>query len=94
VPVRYVGEIVRVVETASHIELYHDGAHPIARHAKVPRHSVAMDPAHYQGLLRTSHGSREPRPPRFDPSFLAMGGDVLVRDLATYATAAGQGAPQ
>lgn len=91
VPARYVGETVRVHETASHYEIYHREAAPIARHAKAGRHAVVMERQHYQGLLRPGARPGEPRPPRFDPAFLALGGEVVVRNLDTYALAAGQG---
>jgi hypothetical protein len=51
VPVAYVGATVAVHETPTHYELFH-GSECIARHAKAARHGVAMEPAHYAGLLR------------------------------------------
>ena len=91
VPVRFVGETVRVHETAGHYEIYHQGAAPIARHAKAGRHAVVMEPRHYAGLLRPGGRPSDPRPPHFDPAFLAAGGEVAIRGLDTYAAAAGQG---
>lgn len=91
VPVRFVGETVHVHETASHYEIYHRDTTLIACHAKSGRHAVVMEPEHYAGLLRPGARLEEPRPPRFDPVFLALGGEVAIRGLDTYATAAGQG---
>ena len=87
VPVRFVGETVRVHETADHYEIYHREGVPIARHAKAGRHAVVMERAHYQGLLRPGAKPGEVRPPRFDPRFLALGGEVAIRALDTYAMA-------
>jgi len=89
--VRFLGETVRVHETADHYEIYHQGAEPIARHAKAGRHAMVMDPGHYAGLLRPGGKPSDPRPPHFDPAFLAAGGEVAIRGLDTYAAAAGQG---
>jgi hypothetical protein len=69
----------------------HRGAEPIARHAKAGRHAMVMDPRHYAGLLRPGGKPSDPRPPHFDPAFLAAGGEVAIRGLDTYAAAAGQG---
>jgi hypothetical protein len=71
--------------------IYHREAAPIACHAKSGRHAVVMEPGHYAGLLRPGTRPAEPRPPRFDPVFLALGGEVTIRGLDTYAVAAGQG---
>jgi transposase len=91
VPVRFVGETVRVHETADHYEIYHREVAPIARHAKAGRHAVVMERAHYQGLLRPGAKPGEVRPPRFDPRFLALGGEVAIRGLDTYAEASSVG---
>lgn len=91
VPVRFVGETVRVHETADHYEIYHREVAPIARHAKVGRHAVVMEREHYRGLLRPGAKPGEVRPPRFHPRFLALGGDVAIRGLDTYAKGSGAG---
>ena len=65
VPVRYVGEAVSVHETAGGYEIFHHGD-LVARHAKSPRHSVVMEPEHYQGLLRPGRGTSI-SPPKWDP---------------------------
>jgi transposase len=86
VPVRYVGTQVRIHETTTGYEILHRDV-VIARHARIERHRVAMDPAHYAGLLRPPGNSPPPAPPRWDPSYPASG-DVAVRDLAVYAALA------
>ena len=53
VPAEYVGMVVSVQESAEYYEFCHQ-AKLIARHQKVARHSVVMEPAHYTGLLRVS----------------------------------------
>ncbi len=89
VPVQYVGTTVSVQETATHYEIVHDSA-CIARHAKGPRHTVRMEPAHYRGLLRAETTPPLARPPQWDPAYRPVG-DVVVRDLALYAAVAEQG---
>ena len=49
VPVEYVGLTVSVQESAEHYEFFHQDK-LVARHPKVARHSVVMDPTHYAGL--------------------------------------------
>jgi hypothetical protein len=56
----------------------------IARHPRLARHRVAMEPAHYAGLLRPPGLAPPPAPPRWDPGYPAEA-DVEVRDLACYA---------
>lgn len=90
VPVRYVGAQVRIRETTAGYEILHQDT-VIARHPRVERHQVVMDPAHYAGLLRPSGLAAAPAPPRWDPSYPASG-DVAVRDLAVYAALAEEGA--
>ncbi len=86
VPVRYVGQTITVHETATQYQLVVDTT-CVAQHAKAARHAVVIDPAHYAGLLRPP-GTPEPdAPPRWDPAYRQLG-DVMVRDLAVYATAA------
>lgn len=86
VPVRYVGTTVTIHETGHHYEIFH-GAHCIARHDKAPRHTVVMDPAHYEGLLRPGRGPSSPAPPQWDPGYRHLG-EIAVRDLALYAALA------
>jgi len=74
VPVRYVGQIVDVHETATHYRIL-AGETCIAQHAKAGRHAV-MEPAHYAGLLR-------PGAPRWDPAYQTLG-TVETRDLTLY----------
>jgi transposase len=62
VPVAYVGLIVSVHESSGYYEIFHQ-ERLVARHPKVPRHSVRMEPAHYAGLLRVAQQSG-PRPRR------------------------------
>jgi transposase len=84
VPVRFVGATVTIRELASGYEIW-AGEEPIAQHPRLGRHRVAMEPAHYAGLLRPGGRSAlPPLPPRWDPGYPA-GADVEVRDLATYA---------
>jgi transposase len=83
VPVRYVGQMVDIRETATHYVIV-VGDTCIAQHAKAGRHAVVMEPAHYQGLLRP--GTLAPvEAPRWDPAYHALGA-VEVRDLAIYDT--------
>jgi len=82
VPVEYVGMTVSVHECADHYEIYHQ-ERLIARHRKVARHSVVMEPAHYAGLLRVGRRLPQAAPPRFDPNFSRLG-EVMVRDLSLY----------
>jgi transposase len=89
VPVRYVGRTVSVEETATHYELF-AGSESIARHAKVGRHAVVMNPAHYAGLLRASGPPTPPAPPQWDPAYHQLG-HVAVRDLRLYAAIAEAG---
>jgi transposase len=86
VPVRYVGQTVQVHETATQYELV-AGETRVAQHAKAARHAVVMDPAHYAGLLRPPGAPATEAPPRWDPAYRQLG-DVMVRDLAAYATVA------
>jgi hypothetical protein len=58
----------------------------IACHQKALRHSMAMDPAHDAGLLRTGGKSALAAPPRCDPCFAGFG-EVMVRGLKLYAVA-------
>jgi hypothetical protein len=81
VPVRYVGQAVDVREPPTHYVIV-AGDTCIAQHAKVGRHAVVMEPAHYHGLLRP--GAAPPvDAPRWDPAYQALG-VVEVRDLALY----------
>jgi hypothetical protein len=82
VPVAYVGTTVAVHETPTHYELFHDGQ-CIARHAKAARHAVAMEPAHYAGLLRLRPELSAGRRPQWDLAYQPFG-TVAVRDLALY----------
>jgi len=82
VPVRYVGETVTVIESATHYEIFHDGT-LIARHEKAQRYSVVMEPEHYRGLIRARSLSSLPAPPQYDPAYLRLG-EVAVRDLSVY----------
>ena len=90
VPARHVGETVAVHETATHFEIFRDGER-IARHQKAGRHAVVMEPAHYAGLLRPGRAAEPSTPPRWDPQYLQLGGEVVVRDLAVYEALAAQG---
>jgi len=83
VPVRYVGATVTIRELAGAYEI-RVGDVVLARHPRLGRRRVAMDPAHYAGLLRPPGLLPPPAPPRFDPGYPADG-DVTVRDLAVYA---------
>lgn len=89
VPVRYVGETVRVHETSTHYELFH-GAERIAAHEKAGRFAVVMAPGHYAGLLRVDPRGAPAAPPQWDPAYHALG-EVAVRDLAAYAALAEAG---
>jgi transposase len=83
VPVRYVGAQVRIRETAAGYEILH-GDVVIARHARVARHQVVMEPAHYAGLLRPGAKPAALPPPRLDPGYPPEA-DVQIRDLGVYA---------
>jgi hypothetical protein len=85
VPVECVGLVVSVQESSGHYEIFHQ-ERLVARHPKVPRHSVRMEPAHYAGLLRIAQQAGPPTPPRFDPNYGPLG-EVMVRDLALYEVA-------
>jgi len=89
VPVEYVGQVVSVQESVTHIEIFHQ-ERLIARHEKTARHSVVMQPGHYAGLLRVGGRIPPPAPPRFDPNFSQLG-EVMVRDLALYEAASCEG---
>ena len=89
VPVQYVGTTVTVQETATHYDIF-QGAVCIARHLKAPRHTVVMEPAHYQGLLRPGGSAPAVGPPLWDPAYQSVG-EVMVRDLARYAAVAESG---
>ncbi|MEW6284397.1 MAG: IS21 family transposase, partial [Candidatus Eremiobacterota bacterium] len=86
VPVRYVGATVRIQETVTHYEVFHETT-CIARHAKAPRHSVVMDRAHYAGLLRLPGDAAPTTPPQWDLAYPALE-PVQVRELARYAAVA------
>ena len=81
VPVRYVGQMVDVRETATHYVIV-VGETCIAQHAKAGRHAVVMEPGHYQGLLRPGAPARVDAP-QWDPAYQALGA-VEVRDLGIY----------
>lgn len=89
VPVRYVGATVVIRELAGTYEIVH-GDTVIARHPRLGRHRVAMEPAHYAGLLRLRGLAPPPAPPRWDPGY-PVAADVEVRDLSCYAALAGEG---
>lgn len=93
VPVRYVGATVRVRERADGYEIC-AGETVIARHPRLGRHQVAMEPRHYAGLLRPGGGRSllPPAPPRWDPGY-PVEADVAVRDLAMYAALVEGGTP-
>lgn len=94
VPVCCVGETVRVHETATHHEIFRHHE-LVARHEKARRHSVVMQPEHYAGLLKAGRlGASALAPPRWDPAYLALGGDVAVRDLRIYQVLAEEGGAQ
>jgi transposase len=82
VPVEYVGQTVSVQESAAHYEIFHH-QRLIARHARVERHGVVMEPGHYAGLLRVAAAAELAPPPRHDPYFAGFG-EVMVRDLKLY----------
>jgi transposase len=83
VPVQYVGATVVIRELMGAYEILAQGQ-VIARHRRLGRHQVVMEPQHYAGLLRPRSGSPSPLPPRHDPGYPASA-DVAVRDLAVYA---------
>lgn len=89
VPVQYVGTTVTVQETTTHYEIF-QGTTCIARHAKAPRHTVVMDRAHYQGLLRPGGTAPTGGPPLWDPAYQPVG-EVMVRSLTHYAAVAEAG---
>ena len=93
VPVRYVGATVRVRERADGYEIC-AGETVIAQHPRLGRHQVAMEPAHYVGLLRPGGGRSllPPAPPRWDPGY-PVEAEVAVRDLAMYAALVEGGTP-
>ena len=76
VPVQYVGTTVTVQETPTHYEIF-QGATCLARHVKAPRHTVVMDRAHYQGLLRPGDTPPTGGPPLWDPAYQPVG-EVMV----------------
>ena len=90
VPVQFVGETVTIRELLGSYEILHAGE-VIARHRRLGRHQVAMERAHYAGLLRPGTARPGPRPPQHDPGY-PPSADVAVRDLAVYAAIAEEGA--
>jgi transposase len=91
VPVRYVGETVTIRDLVDGYEIL-VGEERVARHRKLARHQVAMEPAHYAGLFRVGGpAALPPAPPRWDPGY-PFAADVEVRDLATYAALVEAGA--
>ena len=89
VPVRYVGQEVRIRETTGGYEILHEDL-VIARHVRVARHQVVMEPAHYAGLLRPGGRTPPAPPPRFDPGYPAEA-NVEIRDLGVYAALVEEG---
>ncbi len=91
VPIEYVGTTVTVRELAGAYEILAHGT-VIARHPQLGRHQVAMEPAHYAGLLRPRGAPPAPTPPRYDPGYPASAA-VAVRDLAVYAAVVEEATP-
>ena len=83
VPVRYVGQEVRIRETTGGYEILHEDL-------VIARHQVVMEPAHYAGLLRPGGRTPPAPPPRFDPGYPAEA-NVEIRDLGVYAALVEEG---
>lgn len=84
VPVRYVGATVTVHQDPDGYEI-RAGEQVIARHPRLGRHQVHLEPTHYAGVTGgVARRLLPPPPPRWDPGY-PLGADVQVRDLAVYA---------
>ena len=82
VPAHLVGAMVTVKEHAQDFTIWHRDA-LVATHARQARHQVAMQPAHYAGLLRIDHTPLLAAPPQYDPRY-PVAGEVMTRDLRVY----------
>ncbi len=82
VPAQLVGATVTVKEHAQDFTIWHRDA-VVATHARQPRHTVAMLPAHYASLLRVDQTPMLAAPPQYDPRY-PVAGEVMTRDLAVY----------
>jgi hypothetical protein len=84
VPAQLVGATVTVHEHAQDFTIWHRDA-VVATHSRQARHQVAMQPAHYAGLLRVDQTPLLAAPPQYDPRY-PVAGDVMTRDLRVYET--------
>ena len=82
VPAHLVGAMVTVKEHAQDVTIWHRDA-VVATHARQARHQVAMQPAHYAGLLRVDQTPLLAAPPQYDPRY-PVAGEVMTRDLRVY----------
>jgi len=82
VPAQLVGAMVTVQEHANAFTIWHRDV-VVATHPRHARHQVAMQPAHYAGLLRVDQTPLLAAPPQYDPRY-PVAGDVMTRDLAVY----------
>ena len=82
VPAQLVGATVLVKEHAQDFTIWHRDT-VVATHPRQARHQVAMQPAHYAGLLRVDQTPLLAAPPQYDPRY-PVAGQVMTRDLAVY----------
>jgi len=82
VPAQLVGATVTVKEHAQDFTIWHRET-LVATHPRQPRHTVAMQPAHYASLLRVDQTPLLAMPPQHDPRY-PVAGQVMTRDLAVY----------
>ena len=82
VPAQLVGATVTVKEHAQDFTIWHRNT-VVATHPRQARHHVAMQPAHYAGLLRVDQTPLRAAPPQYDPRY-PVAGAVMTRDLAVY----------
>ena len=76
------GATVAVHESAAGFAIEHADI-IVAERARRPRQQIAMDPAHYGGLLRVDRTPRGLAPPQYDQRYQHVG-LVERRDLAVY----------
>ena len=82
VPAPLVGATVTVKAHATDFTIWHRDT-LVATHPRQARHHVAMQPAHYAGLLRVDQTPLLAAPPQYDPRY-PVAGEVMTRDLAVY----------
>ena len=74
------GAMVTVKAHAQDFTIWHRDT-AVATHPRQARHHVAMQAAHYAGLLRVDQTPLNTAPPQYDPRY-PVAGEVKTRDLA------------